>query len=134
MPGTNILSLDVGEKRIGMAIGDTAMKIPRLLPTLENNDQFCDQLADIITYEGIDAIVVGYPRNLSGEPTSQTQVVEDFITKLRGEVSIPIEIQDETLTSIKAEERLRERQKPYTRADIDAEAAAIILQDYLDRS
>jgi len=132
MPATNILALDVGEKRIGMAAGDTAMKIPRILPTLSNDDNFSNQLADIVTYEGIDAIVVGYPRNLAGETTAQTEVVEQFIASLQTTVSVPIFTQDESLTSIKAEERLRERGKPYARADIDAEAAAIILQDYMD--
>lgn len=132
MPATNILALDVGEKRIGMATGDTAMKIPRILPTLSNDDNFSNQLADIVTYEGIDAIVVGYPRNLAGETTAQTEVVEQFIASLQTAVSVPIYTQDESLTSIKAEERLRERGKPYARADIDAEAAAIILQDYMD--
>jgi putative Holliday junction resolvase len=133
MTKINVLALDVGGRRIGMAVGDTEMKIPRILPTLEVSDGVFEQITDIITYEGVDTIVVGYPRNLSGEVTEQTKITEQFAEELKEHIDIAVEFQDETLTSIRAEEILRERGKPYSKPDIDAEAAAIILQDYLER-
>lgn len=133
MPKTNVLALDVGGRRIGMAVGDTDVKVPRILPTAQMSDQICEQLSDIVTYEGIDTIVVGYPRNLSGEPTEQTRETEAFAASITQVLDIPVVFQDESLTSIKAEELLRARGGAYTKADIDAEAAALILTDYLER-
>lgn len=133
MTKINVLALDVGGRRIGMAVGDTDMKIPRILPTMEVTDGVFGQITDIITYEGVDAIVVGYPRNLSGEATEQTATIEKFADELKQHIDIAIEFQDESLTSIRAEELLRQRGKPYSKSDIDAEAAAIILHDFLER-
>jgi putative Holliday junction resolvase len=133
MSKINVLALDVGGRRIGMAVGDTEMKIPRILPTMEVSDGVFEQITDIITYEGVDTIVVGYPRNLSGETTEQTRITEQFADELKQHIDIAVEFQDESLTSIRAEELLRQRGKPYVKADIDAEAAAIILHDFLER-
>lgn len=129
----NILVLDVGGKRIGMAVGDSEIKIPRILPTIEVTNNVFEVIGDVITYEGVDAIVVGYPRNLSGDTTQQTKVIEAFTADLQNHIDIPVTYQDESLTSVRAEELLRARNKPYTKADIDAEAAAIILSDYLQK-
>ena len=86
-----------------------------------------------ITLENdIDLIVVGYPRNQSGEPTEQTHKVEAFVKKLREIYDGEINFKDESLTSVLAEERLKSYKKPYAKADIDAYAAAIILEDYLE--
>ena len=133
MTRTNVLALDVGGRRIGMAVGDTEVKVPRILPTLEASDNLFEQLTDIVTYEGIDTIVIGYPRNLAGEKTEQTTITETFAEEVRKHIDVPVSFQDESLTSIRAEEILQLRGKPYQKADIDAEAAAIILQDYLER-
>ena len=133
MTRTNVLALDVGGRRIGMAVGDTEVKVPRILPTIEASDRLFEQLTDIVTYEGIDTIVIGYPRNLSGEKTEQTSITEIFAEEVKKHIDVPVSFQDESLTSIRAEEILRERGKPYGKADIDAESAAIILQDYLER-
>ncbi len=129
----NVLALDVGGRRIGMARGDTDVKVPRLLPTLEMTDDLFDKLTEIVTYEGIDVIVVGYPRNLSGQATEQTNIIVGFADQLRQKVGVTVEFQDESLTSVRAEEVLQARGQPYTRADIDAESAAIILADYLEQ-
>lgn len=133
MTKINALALDVGGRRIGMAVGDTEIKVPRILPTLEVDNQVFEQLTDIVTYEGVDTIVVGYPRNLSGETTEQTNITETFVASLKQHIDVPVEYQDESLTSIRAEEILRLRGKPYAKSDIDAESAAIILQDFLER-
>lgn len=128
-----VLALDVGEKRIGMAIADDVVKIPRLLPTIDVDRQVFNTISEIITYEGVDTVIVGYPRNLSGEPTPQTQKVTDFADELQTASLHRVVYQDESLTSVRAEEILRSRGRPYTKGDIDAESAAIILRDYLEQ-
>lgn len=81
--------------------------------------------------EGAQTLVVGYPRNQQGEATAQSAYVEAFADKLADIAKVVF--QDESLTSVLAESRLKSRGKPYVKGDIDKEAAAIILQDYLEQ-
>lgn len=127
----SILALDVGEKRIGVAIGDTAIRIAMPLETLEVDGTELERIAQFVVDEDIDTIVVGYPRNQSGDPTAQTQYAEAFAKQLV-DMAPRITFQDESLTSVLAEEQLKSYGKPYTRGDIDAVAASLILQDYLE--
>lgn len=127
-----ILALDVGEARIGVASADTTIRIPVPRGTLVVDGTEHEQLAELIAQEpAVHTIVLGFPRNQSGQTTAQTEYVKHFSEQLQP-LHIPIVFQDESLTSVLAEERLRARQKVYSRADIDAEAAVIILQDYLE--
>lgn len=131
MPTRNLLALDVGEKRIGMAMADTAVRIAVPFGWLEHTETILADLAEVLLRHEIDVIVVGYPRNQSGESTKQTAYVEEFV-KTIAELDIDAEIvyQDESLTSVQAEARLGTRIK--NKGEIDAEAASIILQDYLE--
>ena len=131
MPTRNLLALDVGEKRIGMAMADTAVRIAVPFGWLEHTETILTDLAEVLLRHEIDVIVVGYPRNQSGEPTAQTAYAEAFAAQLDGMVG-EIVFQDESLTSVMAEDQLKKDGKPYTKGDIDARAAAIILQDYLE--
>lgn len=127
----NYLALDVGERRIGAAKGDDAIRIPIPLPAIEVDGSELNAIKKLMVDESIDALVVGYPRNQSGEPTAQTAYVEAFSERLKA-VTSNILFQDESLTSVLAEERLKASKKPYTKGDIDSQAAAIILYDYLE--
>ncbi len=131
MVSKNIVCLDVGEKRIGVAVADTAIRIAIPLETVEVDGYEIESISKIVANEGADSIVIGYPRNQSGEATAQTRYVEQFSYKLKG-VADEVVFQDESLTSVMAEERLKSYKKPYGKGDIDALAAAIILQDYLE--
>lgn len=133
MRSKNIVCLDVGEKRIGVAIADTAIRIAIPLETVEVDGHEIESITKIVASEGAESIVVGYPRNQSGEATAQTRYVEQFSYKLKG-MANEIVFQDESLTSVLAEERLKSYKKPYQKGDIDASAAAIILQDYLEEN
>jgi putative holliday junction resolvase len=84
--------------------------------------------------DGLATIVLGYPRRLSGEATSETPVVEQLATELRALLDVPIVLQDERLTSREAEAQLARREKDWRRRKplLDAAAAAVILQDFLD--
>jgi len=127
----SILSLDVGEKRIGVAVGNTAIRIAMPIDTLEVDGTELERIAQLVVNEDVDTIVVGYPRNQSGEPTAQTQFAETFAKQLVDMVP-HLKFQDESLTSVLAEQQLKSYGKPYTKGDIDAVAASLILQDYLE--
>ena len=126
-----ILALDVGAKRVGVAIASLAARLPRPLITLEQNDTLFPTLEDIIELEGVGAIIVGFPRGLQGQHTQQTEAIESFTTSLRQQFAMPIHYQDEALTSKKAEAELKARRKAYEKGDIDALAATYILEDFL---
>lgn len=84
--------------------------------------------------DGLEAVVVGWPRRLDGTPNQQTPIVETFKRALEAKVAVPVVLQDERLSSVEAESRLAVDEKDWRKrkAKLDAAAAAIILQDYLD--
>lgn len=136
MPQRNFLALDVGQKRIGVALADSSVKIAVPYGYLEQADrpdgreQVLRQVVELVVQHEIDTIVVGYPRNQSGEPTQQTTAVEQFVNQLTVlSHNAKIVYQDESLTSVQAEARLG---RVIHKGDIDAEAASIILQDYME--
>lgn len=125
------MALDVGERRIGLAMADSQVKIAIPFGWLENDQRVIVRITELVLQHDIKTIVVGYPRNQSGEPTQQTEFVESFVEQLADiELDTDIVFQDESLTSVQAEQRLAGRIKD--KGEIDAEAASIILQDYLE--
>jgi len=128
----NYLALDVGEKRIGVAVGDNTVRIAMPLDTVEVDGNELEKIARYLIDQDIDTIVIGYPRNQAGEPTAQTTFVETFAKQLEV-MDYKIAFQDESLTSVLAEQRLKALGQPYSKGDIDAHAAALILQDYLEQ-
>jgi len=131
MSSKTLVCLDVGEKRIGVAVADTSVRIAVPFTTVEVDDSEIQAIGEIILKERADTIVLGYPRNQKGEVTAQTKYVEEFAKRLEN-FNKEIVFQDESLTSVLAEQRLASYKRPYSKADIDAQAAAIILQDYLE--
>lgn len=122
----------MGTVRIGVALGDSGVRIAVPSEVIEVDGSEVRQVAELVIKNEIDTIVIGYPRNQSGEATAQTSVVEDFATKLR-DLDAEVVFQDESLTSVIAEQRLNARGQNFSKADIDSEAAAIILQDYMEQ-
>lgn len=131
MSHAKLLALDVGERRIGVAAADTSTKIAYPVMTIPVDGQEIEVLRQLIAEHAADLLVVGYPRNQSGDPTAQTAAVEAFVARL---VPLGVEVvyQDESLTSVMAEQYLASHKKSYTKEDIDAHAASIILTDYLE--
>ncbi|HUD11689.1 MAG TPA: Holliday junction resolvase RuvX [Candidatus Saccharimonadia bacterium] len=123
------LGIDYGARRIGLATANDEVKIASPLATVD-----AEELVRIIKRDGpFDEIIVGLPRSLSGQETPQTLAVRHFTDDvLFRRLNIDPIYQDEAGTSGMAEDRLKESGKPYEKKDIDAEAATIILQDYLD--
>lgn len=129
----NILGLDYGSKKIGVARVNEFVKIVEPLGTVMVNGEEIDEIKSLIDEHQIDLIVLGWPRNMSGEETKQTQEVLDFEKRLE-QLDMRIERQDESLTSVEAEDRLKSQRKSYQKVDIDTLSAAIILEDYLRRN
>ena len=128
----SFLALDVGEKRIGVALASNDVRIAVPFETIgvDEGKEF-ERIRYLIGYHDVDMLIVGYPRNQSGGQTAQTAYVEAFVEQLG---SLPCQqiYQDESLTSVRAEEILKARKKPYQKGDIDELAASLILQDYLE--
>jgi putative Holliday junction resolvase len=133
MPATHnsILALDVGAKRVGVAVASLAARLPRPLTTLDRSEAFFDELQKIIAAESIGAIVIGLPRGLDGQHTEQTKATEAFVTQLKAQIDLPIRMQDEALTSKKAKAELEAKRAPHSKGDIDALAATYILEDFM---
>jgi putative holliday junction resolvase len=138
-----VLAIDVGARRIGLAISDPSQTLARPLATIavksaaEGVARVADEIGRLGRDEdGLAAIVVGLPVRLDGTPNEQTPRVAAFIDALRARIRLPIVTADERLTSREAESRLavHERDWRARKARLDAAAAAIILQDYLDRA
>lgn len=127
----SLIALDVGEKRIGVAVADGSVRIAVPYDTFLNDGTAVERISELVLTEGADTVVVGYPRNQSGEATAQTAYVEAFV-ELLSDLDATIKFQDESLTSVMAEERLKAQKAPYEKGDIDAMAASIILQDYIE--
>lgn len=132
MSSRTLIGLDVGEKRIGVAVADLGVRIAVPFTTIEVDGNEIQAITEIVLKENADAIIVGYPRNQQGEATAQTRYVELFTEQLT-DLNKKIIFQDESLTSVIAEQRLIAHKKPYVKGDIDAQAAAIILQDYVEQ-
>ena len=140
--GQRVLAIDYGERRIGLAVSDATRTLARPLTTLIVSDQrdaiarVTSELARLAAEEdGVQAIVVGMPAKLDGTPSDQTRRVAAFIDALAGTTALPIVRVDERLTSREAESRLAvgERDWRKRKKRLDAAAAAVILQEYLDR-
>lgn len=125
------LALDVGERRIGVASASSDVKIAVPGDWIDVDGKELDIIREMLIDESIDVLVVGYPRNQRGEPTAQTQYVENFVDSL-GQIESDVVFQDESLTSVKAENILASQKRSYSKGEIDSMAASIILQDYLE--
>ncbi|CEK20581.1 Holliday junction resolvase RuvX [Chthonomonas calidirosea] len=133
-----ILGLDVGEKTIGVAISDEEERWAFPLQTIVRQEGWRRDMAAIralVASEKIGRIVVGLPLTLEGQKGVQAQKVEAFLQILRRNVRIPIEVLDERFTTLEAERVLRSLESDFRRRKevVDANAACLILQTYLDR-
>lgn len=132
-----ILALDVGEARIGVAVSDELemLATPRTVIRRKSTAAALDAVAQEITRAEAQLVVVGLPVSFDGQLHGQARANQAFAEKLRRRITAPLEYADETLSSVRAEERLREAgvRPERIRERIDAEAAAIILEDVLEQ-
>lgn len=133
MPHSNVLGLDVGTVRVGVALATGGVSVARPLTTLEHqSDEFWHEFDEICAEHDITHVVIGLPRGLEGQETDQTALTRAFGEELvLHSPTLSVSWQDEALTSVNAEETLQQSKKPYTKGEIDALAASYILADYL---
>lgn len=129
------LGLDVGEKRIGVAIADGLVAVP--LTVIESAGEATDmeRIAAMASEYGVERIVVGLPRSLDGSTGKQAEKAIAFAESLSTQTDIPIDTWDERFSTVSAERMLRDAGAKHDKrkANRDAMAAAIILQAYIDR-
>jgi putative Holliday junction resolvase len=142
-----ILGIDVGRRRIGLAVSDASALVARpwrMLPAGPSSRVSADRVVAVLAEldhdpledrAGVGAIVVGLPRRLDGSDTDMTTPARDLASALQALTGLAVHLQDERLTSREAEARLAEREPDWRRRKqkLDAASAAVILQDYLDQ-
>ncbi|MDO4271490.1 MAG: Holliday junction resolvase RuvX [Candidatus Saccharibacteria bacterium] len=138
-----VLGLDVGTRRIGVAWGDSEVKLASPLDAVENNGEALDKIAKLVQRMNVSIVVVGLPRNSDGEETKQSAYSRQFADDLNDTLlnnsidNVDIIMQDESLTSIEAEDMLRRDKRRFNDrmlrdGTLDSQAAVIILTDYLE--
>ena len=128
-----LIALDVGTKRIGVAKADSNVRIAVPYSAVDVDGGELKKIASLARAWDINCFVLGLPRNADGLETEQSRYVRAFAKELKQTIpDARICFQDESLTSVEAEKRLKNRKKGYKKGDIDSEAATIILQDFLE--
>jgi putative Holliday junction resolvase len=125
------LALDIGDKRIGVAMANSIARIASPLTTLHVDDTIDEQIIALIKHNLINELIVGLPRGLDGQETEQTKKIRDFVDNFKSKTEIPIHLIDEAGTSLKAKEELALRKKGFIKEDVDSLAASYILEDFL---
>lgn len=121
------LGIDYGEKKIGLSISAGSIALPwKILNNFKSNNEVIDEIKKIIDQEKIEVIVVGKPLSLRGTGSNQTKVVNDFVDFIKKNVNLPVYEIDERFSSQMAQKQSGGRND-------DAQAAANILQTYLDK-
>ena len=129
-----ILALDFGRARIGVAISDELQLLAHPLETIPANRQPAARVAEIVREKNVDHVVAGIPRQMNGELGTAANEVLQFVDKLRALLPCPVVTWDERLTTVAAHRALRDAGKKTreTRGYVDQVAAQMILQSYLD--
>jgi putative Holliday junction resolvase len=134
-----VLALDLGEKRIGLAISDEEGSFAFPAGVLERKDRRQDlaALAELMAERGVGRAVVGLPLHMDGRSGPEAEAARRFAHDLAGAAGVPVETLDERWTSREAERALRDagasRKRRHRKGAVDEIAATIILRTYLDR-
>jgi putative holliday junction resolvase len=130
------MGLDIGDKKIGVSLSDPSRTLASPLTTIIRNsdEQAIADIIKLVVKHGVEQIIVGLPYSLSGEIGKQARKVLEFKDKIAGAIVAEIIMQDERLSSVSANQRLREAGKKGNKlkSEMDSAAATIILQQYLD--
>lgn len=127
----NYLALDIGEKRIGVAVG-SSIPFGRGIIDASDSSAVLDRIRDIVQSEEISKIIVGLPKVRSGEITQSQKIVYEWVDRLKSTIGLPVELVDESYSSQEAESQLRAmyvdtKQEKWR---IDERAAELILAQY----
>ena len=133
------LGLDLGSRTLGVAVSDKTGMIANSYKTIRHNEdyeQLLYEVRSLVNEWEVDAIVLGFPKNMNNTIGPKGELSLDFKTKLENMLSIPIILQDERLTTKSANDMLIDGNvsRKNRKKVVDSIAATIILQTYLDRS
>ena len=131
-----VMALDVGDRRIGVALSDAGGILASPLTIIEQatQAQAITEILKIVREREVSAIIIGLPYSLNGSIGPQAEKVQVFVEELKQQTNLPIELRDERFTTATAVEykKAASKKKPDRKTRYDAMAAAIILQEYLD--
>jgi len=134
--GVRYLGIDLGRARIGLALGDDVLSTASGLRVLERKGEVADlaSLCEVAKEYDVEQIVVGLPLNMDGTEGASARLARSFAARLGESLRIPVDLFDERLSTFEAEARLRDRglSARETKERVDAEAAAVILQGWMD--
>ncbi|MBI4186718.1 MAG: Holliday junction resolvase RuvX [Chloroflexi bacterium] len=130
------LGLDVGDRRIGVAMSDPEGILASPFSIIDRTDEAADveAISSIVRQREVGKVIVGLPRSMDGSLGHQAEKVQAFVRKLAERINVPLEFRDERLTTVSARRMMRESgaRRDKEKARDDAAAAAVILQGYLD--
>ncbi len=131
------LGVDLGRVRIGLALADDVLRTARPLRVISRRTEAADlaAIAAAVREYEVDRVVLGLPLNMDGTEGPSARLARSFAPKLEAALAVPVELFDERLSTFEAEIRLRDQgfSAKDRRSRVDAEAAAVILQGWLDR-
>jgi len=131
-----VLALDYGSKRIGVAVSDELKMFASPLEFIPAgpSDGVAERLQQLIGEKEVELIVIGMPRNMDGSYGPAAQTVREFVEWLRTAVTVPLVTWDERLSTVQAQRMLRQagHKAKQQKGKVDASAAAVLLQSYLD--
>jgi putative Holliday junction resolvase len=133
-----LLGVDVGERRVGIAVSDAEARFAVPHSVIDDRDlaRSTSRTAEIVRLEAVDKVVVGLPLLPSGDDSESTRRARAYAERLGAQIEVPLEFFDERLSTYEAESSLRRAgiKARKARKRVDAHAAAVILQSYLDQN
>jgi len=129
-----VLALDVGERRTGVALSDLLGLLATPLAVLKCASREAEfaAIAALVEKHQVERVVVGYPRSLDGSIGPQARRVDRYVERLKPNLTVPVLMWEEQFSTVQAEQLIHETGRRVNRERIDAAAAAVILQSYLD--
>lgn len=131
----NVLGLDLGRKRVGVAISSGILATGLQIIKFDNEDQFIEDLKQVLEKEKIDRIIIGMPLSDQEEETEQSRWTKYIAKKIKDSIELPVEFVNEAFTSAQAQLNLLHKhnfRKQISREEIDIESARLILEQYLN--
>lgn len=128
------MGLDIGDSRVGVALSDPLgiMASPLIIINRADEVAAIEKIVDIIREKEVEKVIAGLPLNMDGSRGKQAEKTASFIKSLSRHIIVPVEYQDERLSTVSARELIQEVRKTNRNTRYDAAAAALILQSYLD--
>lgn len=131
-----LMALDIGDKRIGVALSDPGQMLARGVQVIRRGSREDDvaAIASLVKEHEVEKIIVGHPRKMNGTVGEQARKVEAYAAALQEVIEVPFVFWDEGLSSVRAQQAMIEagKKRRERKRRLDAVAAAVILQDYLD--